>query len=201
MLEEGAYPEQIDKALEDYGFAMGPFAVADLSGLDIAWGMRKSQVATRNPAHRYVGIPDSLCLAGRLGRKTGAGYYLYAEGSKEKSIDPKVREIIDAASREKGLKRRSFTADEIVKRVLLTMINEAAHLLSENVAAEPSDCDIALVNGYGFPRWQGGPTFIAGEMGQKQLDRDLQELAAVSGPGFMIANTDILFEDQKVSKS
>ena len=200
MLEEGAYPEQVDKALEDYGFAMGPFAVADLSGLDIAWGMRKSQAASRNPTHRYVSIPDSLCLAGRLGRKTGAGYYFYAEGAKEKSIDPKVHEIIEAASREKGLKRRSFTANEIVKRVLLTMINEAAHLLSENVATEASDCDIALVNGYGFPRWQGGPTFIAGEMGQKQLDRDLQELAAVSGPGFMIANTDILFEDQKVSK-
>lgn len=197
MLEEGAYPEQIDKALEEYGFAMGPFAVADLSGLDIAWGMRKSQAASRNPAHRYVSIPDSLCLAGRLGRKTGAGYYLYSEDSKEKLIDPKVHQIIEAASREKGLKRRSFTADEIVKRVLLTMINEVAHLLSENVAAEASDCDIALVNGYGFPRWQGGPTFIAGEMGQKQLDLDLQELAEVSGPGFVIANTDILFERSK----
>lgn len=197
MLEEGAYPEQIDKALEDYGFAMGPFAVADLSGLDIAWGMRKSQAASRNPEHRYVGIPDSLCLAGRLGRKTGAGYYLYAEGLKDKSIDPQVHEIIEAASREKGIKRRSFTADEIVKRVLLTMINETAHLLSENVATEASDCDIALVNGYGFPRWQGGPTFIAGEMGQEQLDRGLQELAVVSGPGFVVANTDMLFKKLK----
>jgi 3-hydroxyacyl-CoA dehydrogenase len=197
MLEEGAYPEQIDKALEDYGFAMGPFTVADLSGLDIAWGMRKSQAASRNPTHRYVSIPDSLCLAGRLGRKTGAGYYLYPEGSKYKLIDSKVHELIDAASREKGIARRSFTADEIVKRVILTMINEVAQLLSENVTAEPSDCDIALVNGYGFPRWQGGPTFIASEMDQEQLDRDLQELAAVSGPGFVVANTDVLFERSK----
>jgi 3-hydroxyacyl-CoA dehydrogenase len=194
MLEEGAYPEQIDKALEDYGFAMGPFAVADLSGLDIAWGMRKSQAASRNPAHRYVDIPDSLCLAGRLGRKTGAGYYLYAEGSKTKSIDPIVNEMIDAASRAKGLTRRSFSADEIVKRVLLTMINETAHLLSENVVTQVSDCDIALVNGYGFPRWQGGPTFIASEMGQEKLDQGLQELALASGPGFVIANTDMLFK-------
>jgi 3-hydroxyacyl-CoA dehydrogenase len=197
MLEEGAYPEQIDKALEDYGFAMGPFAVADLSGLDIAWGMRKSQAASRNPANRYVGIPDSLCLAGRLGRKTGAGYYLYAEGSNSKSIDPKVNEIIDAASRAKGLTRRSFSADEIVKRVLLTMINETAHLISENVVTQATDCDIALVNGYGFPRWQGGPTFIANEMGQAQLDQGLQELALASGPGFAIANTDMLFKELK----
>ena len=197
MLEEGAYPEQIDKALEDYGFAMGPFAVADLSGLDIAWGMRKSQAASRNPAHRYVGIPDSLCLAGRLGRKTGAGYYLYVEGSNSKAIDPKVNEMIDAASKAKGLTRRSFSADEIVKRVLLTMINETAHLISENVVTQASDCDIALVNGYGFPRWQGGPTFIAGEMGQERVDQDLQELALASGPGFVIANTDMLFKALK----
>jgi 3-hydroxyacyl-CoA dehydrogenase len=197
MLEEGAYPEQIDKALEDYGFAMGPFAVADLSGLDIAWGMRKSQAASRNPAHRYVSIPDSLCLAGRLGRKTGAGYYLYSEGSKNKSIDLKVNELIEDASREKGLERRSFTADEIIKRVLLTMINEVAQLLSENVATEPSDCDVALVNGYGFPRWQGGPTFIASEMDREQLNQDLRELAVVSGPGFVVANTDVLFERSK----
>ncbi len=197
MLEEGAYPEQIDKALEDYGFAMGPFAVADLSGLDIAWGMRKSQAATRNPEHRYVSIPDALCLANRLGRKTGAGYYLYAEGAKEKSTDPIVHEMIDAASKAKGLQRRTVTPEEIVKRVLLTMINEVAHLLSENVAREASDCDIALVNGYGFPRWQGGPTFIASEMGQALLDQGLRELAILSGPGFVLANTDVLFKNSR----
>ena len=105
--------------------------------------------------------------------------------------------MIDAASREKGLTRRSFSADEIVKRVLLTMINETAHLISENVVTQASDCDIALVNGYGFPRWQGGPTFIASEMGQAQLDQGLQELALASGPGFAIANTDMLFKELK----
>ena len=193
MLEEGAYPEQIDAALEAYGFAMGPFAVADLSGLDIAWRMRKSQAASRDPGHRYVSIPDTLCLAGRLGRKVGAGYYRYPEDSKEKVLDPVVSEIIEAASKEKGVIRRPFNADEIVNRVLLTMINEVAHLLSEGVTAVAEDCDIALVNGYGFPRWQGGPVFIARAKGQKLLDQELKQLAKVSGPGFLLANTDVLF--------
>lgn len=193
MLEEGAYPEQIDAALEAYGFAMGPFAVADLSGLDIAWRMRKSQAASRDPGHRYVSIPDTLCLAGRLGRKVGAGYYRYPEDSKEKVLDPVVSEIIEAASKEKGIIRRPFNADEIVNRVLLTMINEVAHLLSEGVTTVADDCDIALVNGYGFPRWQGGPVFIARAKGQKLLDQELKQLAKVSGPGFLLANTDVLF--------
>lgn len=197
MLEEGAYPEQIDKALEDYGFAMGPFAVADMSGLDIAWAMRQSLAASRNLDHRYVTIPDALCMSGRLGKKTGAGYYLYPDGAKEKLVDPLVHTIIDAASKEKGIERRSFTAEEIVRRVLLTMINEVAHLLSEQVTTQASDCDIALVNGYGFPRWQGGPAFLASGMDKKQLDQDLQEIAVLSGAGFVIANTDMLFQQAK----
>ena len=95
MLEEGAYPEQIDKALEEYGFAMGPFAVSDMSGLDIAWAMRKSQAATRNPEHRYVNIADQLCLAGRFGRKTGSGFYQYRDGAKSDAVDSFVKKIID----------------------------------------------------------------------------------------------------------
>jgi 3-hydroxyacyl-CoA dehydrogenase len=194
MLEEGAYPEQIDKALESYGFAMGPFALADMSGLDIAWGMRKSLAATRDPAHRYVTIPDSLCALGRFGRKTGSGYCLYPEGSKSGVADPVVSQIINAASAEKGIVRREFTNDEIVNRVLFAMINEIAHLMTEKVANEATDCDITLVNGYGFPRWRGGPVFIAQEMGSEKLNAELQKLAVVSGPGFTAANTDALFK-------
>ena len=194
MLEEGAYPEQIDKALEEYGFAMGPFAVADMSGLDIAWAMRKSQAATRDPAHRYVSIPDSLCLAGRFGRKTGSGYYQYLEGAKNGVSDPFVKQVIDEASAVKGIQRREFASQEIVQRVLLAMINEAAHLISEGVVSDPTDCDIALVNGYGFPRWHGGPVFVAREMGFKQLSDEIKLLAKQSGPGFMPANLDKLFE-------
>jgi 3-hydroxyacyl-CoA dehydrogenase len=194
MLEEGAYPEQIDQALEEYGFAMGPFAVADLSGLDIAWAMRKSLAATRNPDHRYVSIPDALCLAGRFGRKTGSGYYHYPQGSKSGVVDPMVKAVIDEASAAKGITRRSFTSQEIVQRVLLAMINEIAHLVSERVVSDVTDCDIALVNGYGFPRWCGGPVFIAREMGIEKLSSELDALAKWSGPGFIKADLSGLFE-------
>ena len=194
MLEEGAYPEQIDQALEEYGFAMGPFAVADLSGLDIAWAMRKSLAATRNPDHRYVSIPDALCLAGRFGRKTGSGYYHYPQGSKSGVVDPLVKTVIDEASAAKGITRRSFTSQEIVQRVLLAMMNEIAHLVSERVVSDVTDCDIALVNGYGFPRWCGGPVFIAREMGIEKLSSELAALAKWSGPGFIKADLSGLFE-------
>jgi 3-hydroxyacyl-CoA dehydrogenase len=193
MLEEGASPEQIDRALEEYGFAMGPFAVADMSGLDIAWAMRKSQSSTRDPKHRYVTIPDSLCLAGHFGRKTGAGYYLYDDAGK-KTSDPWVQKVIEDASAEKGMTRREFSSDEIVDRVLLTMINEVAHLISEGVVGDATDCDIALVNGYGFPRWQGGPVFVAREMGLQKLRAGIKLLEKQSGSGFIPANLDGLFE-------
>jgi len=193
MLEEGAYPEQIDQALEEYGFAMGPFAVADMSGLDIAWAMRKSQAATRNPEDRYVSIPDTLCLAGRFGRKTGLGYYQYPEGTNTATVDPTVKKVIDEASAAKGIVRRQFTSEEIINRVLITMINEIAHLATEKIVSDVTDCDIALVNGYGFPRWCGGPVFLAREMGREKLDTEIAALAKLSGPGFVIANTDALF--------
>jgi 3-hydroxyacyl-CoA dehydrogenase len=194
MLEEGAYPEQIDQALEEYGFAMGPFAVADMSGLDIAWAMRKSMAATRNPEHRYVSIPDELCMAGRFGRKTGSGYYYYPQGAKSGVVDPKVKAVIDQASAAKGITRRSFASQEIVQRVLLAMINEIAHLVSEKVVSDVTDCDIALVNGYGFPRWCGGPVFIAREMGIQKLGSEMDALATWSGPGFVKADLRGLFE-------
>ncbi len=193
MLEEGAYPKQIDNALEEYGFTMGPFAVADMSGLDIAWAMRKSYAATRNPQDRYVTIPDTLCSLGRFGQKVGAGYYQYPDGSKAGVDDPFVHQIIDEASAASGISRGAFASDEIVNRVLLAMINEVAHLVNEKITSEATDCDIALVNGYGFPRWRGGPVFIAGEMGQEKLNNELRILADASGHGFVIADTDALF--------
>ena len=188
MIEEGAYPEQVDAALESFGFAMGPFAVADLSGLDIAWRMRQAQAATRDPQARYVTIPDRLCEAGRLGRKTGAGYYLYADGGRGRQPDPVVRDLIDRASAEKGIARRPLDDDEIRGRALLAMMNEAALLLAEGVAARPGDVDLVLTNGYGFPRWEGGPVFLARERGRAALERDLDWLAGLGGPGFTRAD-------------
>jgi 3-hydroxyacyl-CoA dehydrogenase len=185
MIEEGAWPEQVDAALEAFGFAMGPFAVADLSGLDIAWRMRQAQAATRDPAARYVHIPDRLCEAGRLGRKTGAGYYLYDTGSRGRKSDSAVRALIEQASAEKGLLRRTLDDEEIRRRVLLAMVNEAALLLGEGVARRASDVDVVLVNGFGFPRWEGGPVFWARERGAQALAKDMDWLAGLSGSGFV----------------
>ncbi|MGM0562504.1 MAG: 3-hydroxyacyl-CoA dehydrogenase NAD-binding domain-containing protein, partial [Pseudomonadota bacterium] len=126
MLEEGALPEEIDKALEAYGFAMGPFAVGDMSGLDIAWQMRKQRADKRDPDARYVRIPDILCEMGRFGRKSGAGYYDYREDSKQGKPDPEVAEIVRSESERKGFTRHSFNDEEIQRRALLAMANEAA---------------------------------------------------------------------------
>lgn len=187
MLEEGALPEQVDAALEAFGFAMGPFAVADLSGLDIAWRIRQSQAATRDPAARYVRIPDMLCEAGRLGRKTGAGYYLYKDetGKSRGQVDAGVHDLITSASADKGIMRRPLGVDEIQRRALLAMVNEAALVLAKGVAQRASDVDVVLLNGYGFPRAEGGPVTWARHRGAEALQADLVWLAQVSGPGFV----------------
>ena len=184
MVEEGASPEQVDRALETFGFAMGPFAVADLSGLDIAWRMRQAQAATRDPAARYVQIADRLCEAGRLGRKTGSGYYRYGDDGKAQ-VDEAVQALIEEARADKGLVARRLDDDEICRRALLALVNEASLLLAEGVAERATDVDVAFVNGYGFPRWEGGPVFWARERGEAALRADLDWLAEVSGPGFV----------------
>ncbi len=188
MLEDGAWPEDVDNALTGMGFAMGPFAVADLSGLDIAWRMRRALAATRDPRVRYVPILDQLCERERLGRKTGAGYYTYSDGKQNKTTDSTVREIIEHASRARGITRRTFTAQQIQRRALLAMVNEAAHLFTEGVASRAGDIDVVLVQGYGFPRWEGGPVFWARQHDRVALEKDLQHMAAESGFGFKIAD-------------
>jgi 3-hydroxyacyl-CoA dehydrogenase len=159
MLEDGALPHQIDAALEAYGFPMGIFAVNDMAGLDIAWARRKRQAATRDPAERYVEIADRLCEAGRLGRKTGLGWYAYANG--ERTVDPAVTAVIDAARVKKDIVPRAFTAEEIMDRLLTAMVDEGKALLAEGIAARPGDIDLVMINGYGFPAHKGGPMFAA----------------------------------------
>ncbi len=143
--------------------------------------------ATRDPAARYVRIPDLLCEAGRLGRKTGAGYYLYedAAGKSRGQVDSRVHELIAAASAEKGIVRRTLSADEIQRRALLAMVNEASLVLAEGVAQSAGDVDVVLLNGYGFPRAEGGPVTWARRRGAQALQADLEWLAQVSGPGFV----------------
>jgi 3-hydroxyacyl-CoA dehydrogenase len=194
MLEDGAWPEDVDAALQAFGFAMGPFAVADLSGLDIAWRMRKAQAATRDPLERYVAILDQLCEAGRLGRKASAGYYTYADGKQATVTDGVVRGIITNASLRRGVSRRQMAAADIQRRALLAMVNEAASLLSEGVASRASDIDVVLVQGYGFPRWEGGPVFWARQQDRATLERDMQTIAREAGHGFVLADLSVLLD-------
>lgn len=191
MLEDGALPHEVDEALKDFGFAMGPFAVADMSGLDIAWRMRQQQAATRDPAARYVAIPDRLCEMERLGRKTGAGYYDYDEkGRPQRSAV--VEDVIVMASDAKGIERRSLDAREIQRRAIAAIVNEAGLVLEEEIAARASDIDVVLVNGYGFPRWLGGPLYWAAQQDLEELASDCAASAAAVGPSKRQANLDAL---------
>ncbi|CDZ32298.1 Enoyl-CoA hydratase/isomerase/3-hydroxyacyl-CoA dehydrogenase [Neorhizobium galegae bv. officinalis] len=157
LLEDGALPHEVDAALEDYGFPMGLFAVYDMAGLEIAWARRRRQATTRDPAARYVEIADTLCEAGRLGQKTGRGWYAYPEG--KRTIDPEVTAIIEAARAKKGIAPRAFSKREIVERMLAAMALEGEALLTEGIAARASDIDLVMINGYGFPAHKGGPMF------------------------------------------
>jgi len=192
MLEDGAWPEQVDAALQEFGLAMGPFAVADLSGLDIAWYIRRAQDATRHPDERYVPILDQLYEQGRLGRKAGRGYYSYVDGKQSAETDAVVRKIIADASARRGIERREIGTDEIQRRALAAMVNEAARLFSEGVAARASDIDVVLVHGYGFPRWRGGPVFWGRQQPRAALEQAIDELAGIEGPCFTRGNIDNL---------
>ncbi|WP_223828093.1 3-hydroxyacyl-CoA dehydrogenase NAD-binding domain-containing protein [Vreelandella titanicae] len=179
LVLDGARPEDVDTAVEAFGFAMGPFAVSDMSGLDIAWAMRKRQAADRDPSARYVTIADRLCEAGRLGRKTGKGWYDYSDGRGKP--DPMVTNIIDEARREAGVTPTTFDSEMIQRQLLAAMVNEAACLLEEDVAQRPSDIDVTLANGYGFPRWRGGPLYWASRQPSDALAIDFDKLAAGIG--------------------
>jgi len=159
MLEDGALPEQIDAAMRDFGFPMGVFQMADLAGLDIGWAMRKRQAATRDPSERYIEIADRICEIGRLGRKTGRGWYDYTQ-DQAGAPDPWVTALIEAESARKGITRQSLDAGQIMHRILTVMQEEGAALLAEGIAASPEAIDVAMINGFGFPRWRGGPMFM-----------------------------------------
>ncbi len=160
LLEDGALPHEIDAALEDYGFPMGLFAVYDMAGLEIAWARRKRQAATRDPSERYVEIADRLCEAGRLGQKSGRGWYAYPDG--KRTVDPEVTAIVEAERVKKGIMARSFSQTEIQQRLLTAMAAEGEALLTEGIATRASDIDLVMINGYGFPAHKGGPMFAKG---------------------------------------
>ena len=169
LLEEGATPAQVDGALQAFGLAMGRFAMSDLAGLDIAWASRKRLAATRPAHHRYSRVADRLCEMGRFGQKTGAGYYRYDAGSRTPLPDPLVQQVIEDCAREAGITRRTIDDTEVVERTIYALVNEGARVLEDGIAQRASDIDLIYVNGYGFPRWRGGPMCYADSVGLQRV--------------------------------
>ncbi|MEM6618755.1 MAG: 3-hydroxyacyl-CoA dehydrogenase NAD-binding domain-containing protein [Pseudomonadota bacterium] len=162
MIEDGAWPQEVDAAMVAYGFPMGIFAMQDMAGLDIGWAARKRRAPTRDPAERYVHISDRICEMGRFGQKTGAGWYTYPEGSRRGEPDAIVEELIVRERVRAGVTPREFTVDEIMDRILGAMTCEGRAILAEGIAASAGAIDVVMANGYGFPRHRGGPMFAAG---------------------------------------
>ena len=170
LLLEGALPQDVDGALVEFGFPMGPFAMADLAGLDVGWRNRKSQGLRAE-------IADALCEAGNYGQKTGKGFYRYEVGARTAYPDDDVENLIISASRRLGLTRRAIDKKEIVERLIFPMINEGARILEEGIAQRPGDIDVIWVYGYGFPVWRGGPMFYADSVGLAYIRDRLVALA------------------------
>ena len=177
MVLEGASPFQVDKVLTDFGLAMGPFAVGDLAGLDIGWANRKRLAATRKKNETYPEFADRLCEKGRFGRKTGRGFYIYDEGERNGRPDYEVEEIIAAERTKKGIVSQAFSAEEIVDRYMAAMVNEASRIIEEGIALRPLDVDVTLLNGYGYPRWRGGPMQYADTVGLDKILTDIKRFA------------------------
>ena len=168
MLEEGALPWQIDKVIYNFGFPMGPYAMGDMAGLDIGWRNRKAKFNQLTPREKTNNILDKICEMGRLGQKTGAGFYKYDE-KRNSTPDPLIEELIIKHSQEVGIKRRAISEQEIIERAVYSMINEGAKILEEGIAARPLDIDVVWLYGYGFPVYLGGPMFYADIVGLKKV--------------------------------
>ena len=177
---EGARPEAVDRALQDFGMAMGPNAVGDLAGLDIGWQVRKEwQDKPDDP--RYYRVSDRLAELGRFGQKTGRGFYRYDGPGGERAPDPEVVDLIRAEAERLGIPQRTVEAGEIVNRCVLALVNEGARILDEGIAETPADIDAIWCNGYGFPRHRGGPMFHADSLGLPAVLRSIRALSASHG--------------------
>jgi 3-hydroxyacyl-CoA dehydrogenase len=168
MIEEGALPEQVDKVMVDFGYPVGPFAVNDMSGLDISYDTRKRRAAA-DPNYRGLPITDRLVELGRLGQKTGKGWYRYEKGDRSPIVDPETHRIIKEVAAEKGFAQRAFTDEEVLRRLLFSSVNEACKILEEGKALRASDIDVMWLNGFGFPRYRGGLMFWADQIGAREV--------------------------------
>jgi len=176
MVLDGASPYQVDRALTDFGFAMGPYAVSDLAGLDIGYLTRQRKAADRHPRDRVPVFADRLYELGRLGRKSGRGYYRYEGGTPQE--DPELAPLLDQVRADLGISPRNFSDEEIVARTMAAMVNEAARVVADGTALRPLDVDVVMLNGYGFPRWRGGPMHWADARGLDRILSDIDRFAA-----------------------
>jgi 3-hydroxyacyl-CoA dehydrogenase len=173
MVEEGALPEQVDKVMVDFGYPIGPFATADLSGLDIGYDSRQRR-AQQIPNYRKMPIADMVVEAGRLGQKTGAGWFRYEKGDRTPHPDPELARMIKEKTAELGIPQRSFTDEEILRRLLFASVNEACMILEEGKVYRASDIDVMWLGGFNFPRYRGGLMYWADGIGVAEVYRQIQ---------------------------
>ena len=164
LLDEGCTPQQVDKAVEKFGFAMGPFRMGDLAGNDIGWAIRKRR-ATERADMKYSKTADKLCELGRFGQKTGAGWYDYQAGKRDAIPSQVVLDLIEQHRKDEGITPRKISDDEIVQRLVYALVNEGAHILEDGIASKSGDIDMVYLTGYGFPIWRGGPMNYANQVG------------------------------------
>jgi 3-hydroxyacyl-CoA dehydrogenase len=168
LLEEGCLPQQVDKACEKFGFAMGPFRMGDLAGNDIGWYIRKRRY-TEKPNMIYSKVADDLCEMGRFGQKTGKGWYDYKPGDRNAQPSAEVNSLIEGYSSKIGITRRKISDQEIVERLVFALVNEAAQIIDEGIAQRASDVDLIYLTGYGFPLHRGGPLCYADQVGLQNV--------------------------------
>ncbi|WP_048440683.1 3-hydroxyacyl-CoA dehydrogenase NAD-binding domain-containing protein [Caenimonas sp. SL110] len=164
LLDEGATPQQVDRAIEKFGFAMGPFRMGDLAGNDIGWAIRKRRALER-PNMLYSRTADKLCELGRFGQKTGAGWYDYQAGKRDAIPSELVNKMIEDHRKELGITPRKISDEEIVQRLVFSLVNEGAHIVEDGIASRASDIDMVYLTGYGFPMHRGGPMLYADQVG------------------------------------
>ena len=176
LLDEGCTPEQVDKAIEKFGFAMGPFRMGDLAGNDIGWAIRKRRYLEK-PGMKYSKTADLLCERGRFGQKTGAGWYDYQAGKRDAIPNAEVVKMIEEHRKALGITPRKISDEEIVQRLVFALVNEAAHILEEGIANKASDIDVVYIFGYGFPVHRGGPMLYADQVGLFNVVQAMQRFA------------------------
>lgn len=181
LLEEGALPEDVDRVMRSFGFPIGPFELRDMAGVDVAWRNRQGRFSQLSEREQRCDWVDTLHAAGRLGQKSAAGFYLYEDGSRRALKDPWITELLEQHRERLSITRRDISDQEIEERCLFAMINEAAWLIDNDIVGHPSDIDLVWINGYGFPRYRGGLTYYADQLGLEYVAKSIKRYNADAG--------------------